>query len=82
MLSNFKMALAVRGIKQADLAIELRIPASTLSEILHERRRPDVFTRRRIATRLNVDEAWLFSKLVQIPKQKKSRGCEEISEAT
>jgi transcriptional regulator with XRE-family HTH domain len=82
MLVNIKTALAVRGMKQVDLAYELRIPASTLSEIVHERRRPDASTRRRIATRLDADEKWLFSRLVQIPMRTGPGGSEEISKAT
>lgn len=82
MLPNFKTALAVRGVTQADLAYELRIAASTLSEIVHERRRPDATIRRRIATRLNVDETWLFSRIAQIPKQTGRGRAEEISQTT
>jgi transcriptional regulator with XRE-family HTH domain len=82
MLSNFKTALAVRGVKQVDLAYELRIPASTLSEIVHGRRRPDASTRKRIAARLDVDEKWLFSRVVEIPKRAGPGEGEEISGTT
>jgi len=82
MLSNFRTALAVRGMKQADLAYKLHIPASTLSEIVHERRRPDARTRRRIAAILDVDEKWLFSRQIQIPKRIHYRRCEELSKVT
>jgi transcriptional regulator with XRE-family HTH domain len=82
MLSNLKAALAVRGMKQVDLAYELRIPASTLSEIVHERRRPDASIRWQIAQRLDADEKWLFASLVQIPKPTSSEGSEEIPETT
>jgi transcriptional regulator with XRE-family HTH domain len=80
MLPNLKAALAVRGMKQVDLAYELRIPASTLSEIVHERRRPDASIRCQIAQRLDADEKWLFASLVQIPKPTCPEGGEEISE--
>jgi transcriptional regulator with XRE-family HTH domain len=80
MLPNLKAALAVRGMKQVDLAYELRIPASTLSEIVHERRRPDASIRWRIAKKLDVDEKWLFSTLVKMPRPTSPEGGEEIPE--
>ena len=82
MLLNLKTVLAARGIKQADLAYELRIPASTLSEIVHERRRPDASMRLRIARRLDAEEKWLFSSVVRIPKPMSPEGNEESSGTT
>jgi transcriptional regulator with XRE-family HTH domain len=81
MLPNLKAALAERRMKQVDLAYELRIPASTLSEIVHERRRPAASIRDRIARRLDAEEKWLFSSHVQIPKPTSSRSEEEIVDA-
>ena len=68
MLANFKAALAAREIKQADLAFDLRIPASVISEIVNERRRADAYLRGRIARALGADESWLFSSLAKIPE--------------
>jgi transcriptional regulator with XRE-family HTH domain len=82
MLSNFKTALAARGLKQVDLAFELRIPPSSLSEIVHERRRPDASMRRRISQRLNADEQWLFATLIQIPQPTNPDAAEEFLKAT
>ena len=73
MLPNFKTALAVRGLKQVDLAFELKIPPSTISEIVQGWRHPDALTRTRIARRLGADEEWLFCKFVQIPKPTTTR---------
>lgn len=81
MLLNLKTTLAVRGMKQVDLAHELKIPASTFSEIVNGRRSPDASTRRRIAIRLDAEENWLFSRLVQIPKRESPRGSDDISES-
>jgi transcriptional regulator with XRE-family HTH domain len=65
MLLRLKFAIAARGLKQVDLALELRIPPSTLSEIINERRRPDDLTRKLISRRLGeTDEDWLFSSIV------------------
>ena len=82
MLSKIKLVLAERGMTQVDLAFELHISPSTLSEIINERRCADPATRRQIAKRLSADEAWLFSKIIQIPKQATPRGSEETSGAT
>jgi len=64
MLSNLKAALAARGMCQADLAAELRIHSSTLSEIVRGRRQADADLRARIASLLGVDEAWLFKSVI------------------
>jgi hypothetical protein len=73
MLANFKAALAARGMKQIDLALNLRIPSSTMSEIVNERRYADASTRERIASALRVEESWLFSRRVKIPEPAKLR---------
>jgi transcriptional regulator with XRE-family HTH domain len=72
MLANLKMTIAARRLKQADLAWEMQISASTFSEIVNGRRRPDASTRKRIAHRLCADEKWLFSTFAKIPKSEES----------
>jgi len=67
MLTNLKAALAVRHLRQVDLALSLKIPPSTLSEIICGRRSADPSLRARIAETLCADEAWLFSTLARIP---------------
>jgi transcriptional regulator with XRE-family HTH domain len=76
MLANFKAALAARRIKQVDLAYDVRMSSSRLSEIVNERRQANALTRKRIAHVLGVDEAWLFSASVKLPKPGNSDGTE------
>lgn len=67
MLANLKTALAARRMRQVDLALALKIPASTLSEIVCGRRQAESWLRARIAETLRADEAWLFSTVTRIP---------------
>lgn len=67
MLINLKTALAARRLRQVDLALSLKIPPSTLSEIVCGRRQADHSLRSRIAEVLRADEAWLFSSVTRIP---------------
>jgi transcriptional regulator with XRE-family HTH domain len=67
MLTNLKAALAARRMRQVELALSLRIPPSTLSEIVCGHRQADPALRARIAEALRADEAWLFSAVTRIP---------------
>jgi transcriptional regulator with XRE-family HTH domain len=67
MLANLKAALAARRLRQVDLALSLKIPPSTLSEIICGRRQAESSLRTRIAEALCADEAWLFSTFARIP---------------
>lgn len=67
MLVNLKSAIAARGFRQVDLALELKIAPSVLSEIVNGRRSADVSLRARLAEVLEADESWLFSTLTRIP---------------
>lgn len=67
MLVNLKAALAARRMRQVDLALALKIPSSTMSEIICGRRQADSSQRARVAEILRADESWLFSILVPIP---------------
>jgi transcriptional regulator with XRE-family HTH domain len=66
-LVNLKSTIAARGWTQVDFAISLKIPATMLSEIIHERREANVSLRARIAAALHTNESWLFSCVVDIP---------------
>lgn len=68
MLVNLKSALSVRGYTQWRFSLLLEIPPSVLSEIVHERRRPDPSLRARIASILQADAGWLFSSVTHIPE--------------
>lgn len=67
MLANFKATLAARKIHQVDLALQLRIDPTLLSQIVNERKQADASLRARIAGALAVDEHWLFSTFTSIP---------------
>lgn len=67
MLPNFKTILAVKRIRQVDLAQSLKISPTVLSEIINGRRQADASLRSRLAASLKVDEGWLFSTLTKIP---------------
>lgn len=67
MLSNLKMTLAARRMRQADLAVALKISPSALSEIVCGRREADASLRARIAAELRAEETWLFSTVTRIP---------------
>lgn len=72
MLLNLKSAIAARGMRQVDLAMQLKITPSVLSEIVNGRREPDASLRSRIAEALDVDEQWLFSRVTRIPRASSS----------
>jgi transcriptional regulator with XRE-family HTH domain len=69
MLLNLKTTIAVRRLTQVDLALQLRIAPTALSEIIHGRRQADPSLRARIAEALRADEAWLFSSVTRIPRR-------------
>jgi transcriptional regulator with XRE-family HTH domain len=72
MLANLKTALAARRVRQIDLALELKISPSLLSEIINGRREPNLSLRARIAEALQADERWLFACITRIPGFKKN----------
>ena len=78
-LANFKTALAARGMKQAELAIELKIAPTVLSEIVHGRRCASPSMRARLAEMLQADEAWLFSSFTRIPTRADSSAHPSVS---
>lgn len=67
MLANLKVAIAARGLRQIDLADQLEISPTALSELIHERRIPSAELRAQIAELLCADETWLFSSITYIP---------------
>jgi transcriptional regulator with XRE-family HTH domain len=67
MLLNLKTTIAARRLTQVDLALQLKIPPTTLSQIIHGRRLADGSLRARIAEALRADETWLFSTVARIP---------------
>jgi transcriptional regulator with XRE-family HTH domain len=67
-LVNFKTALAARGMRQIELALDLKVSPTVLSEIVNGRRSASPSLRARLAEVLQADEAWLFSTFTRIPK--------------
>lgn len=67
MLANLKGALAVRRLRQVDLAVLLSVTPSLLSDVVNERRPADSSLRSRIAAALDADEGWLFASVTEIP---------------
>jgi transcriptional regulator with XRE-family HTH domain len=82
MVTNLKVALAARRMRQVDLAMFLKIAPSTLSEIVCGRRQADASLRARIAEALSADEGWLFSKIARIPGPPSSNSAPVIAGAT
>jgi transcriptional regulator with XRE-family HTH domain len=70
MLSNLKVALAVRRMRQAELAAAIGISPSTLSEAIHGRVKLAPHQQQRIAEMLRADPAWLFQAVTHIPALK------------
>jgi transcriptional regulator with XRE-family HTH domain len=66
-LANLKTTIAARRLTQVDLALDLKIAPTVLSEIIHGRRQADPSLRVRLAEVLQADEDWLFSNVTQIP---------------
>ena len=69
MLANFKTALAARGMRQIELALELKVSPTVLSEIVNGRRTASPSLRARLAELLQADEACLFSSVTRIPNR-------------
>lgn len=76
MLTNVKLALAQRRMRQADLVLSIGVPPTTLSEYVNGRREMPAHLRARIAEALQADESWLFASVISIPalRQKHSSG--------
>lgn len=70
MLSNLKVALAARRLRQAELAAAIGVAPSTLSEFIHGRVELAPHQRQRIAEMLRADPAWLFTRVTHIPALK------------
>jgi transcriptional regulator with XRE-family HTH domain len=67
MYPNLKLQLWRSGIRQNRLAQLLGIHESQLSKIVNGFRKPDPQVRIRIATVLQMDEAWLFAQADAAP---------------
>ena len=62
MYPNLKLQIFKRGIRQNQLARELRISEAVLSKIIHGYREPSETERKLLCDYLEADEIWLFEK--------------------
>jgi hypothetical protein len=62
MLVNFKIALALTGERQVDLAMRCGVDPTVLSLVINERREAHGELRSKLADALKVRERWLFAK--------------------
>ncbi len=62
MYPNLKLQIFKRGVRQNQLARELRISEAVLSKIIHGYREPSAEERKLLCAYLQADEAWLFEK--------------------
>jgi transcriptional regulator with XRE-family HTH domain len=67
MYPNLKLQIFKLGIRQNQIARELRLYESQLSKIINGYREPSEVERKLIANYLNVDETWLFERHENIP---------------
>jgi len=70
MLSNLKVALAARRMRQAEVAAAIGVAPSTFSEFIHGRAELAPYQLDRIAELLRADRAWLFQAVTHIPALK------------
>jgi transcriptional regulator with XRE-family HTH domain len=67
MYPNLKLQIFKLGIRQNQIAKDLKLCESQLSKIIHGYREPSEGERRLLAGYLNVDEAWLFEPHEKLP---------------
>ena len=67
MYPNLKLQIFKSGIRQNQIAKELKFCESQLSKIIHGYREPSADERKLLAVYLNVDELWLFERHEPVP---------------
>jgi len=67
MYPNLKLQIFKSGIRQNQIARDLKLCESQLSKIIHGYREPSAQERQLLAAYLNVDEAWLFERYEGVP---------------
>jgi transcriptional regulator with XRE-family HTH domain len=71
MLPNFKAVLAVRGVRQIDLALRLKIDPCLLSKVINGRTPASLDLQEKLAQALGVDAGWLFERTINIPNSQR-----------
>jgi len=67
MYPNLKLQIFKLGIRQNQIAKDLKFCESQLSKIIHGYREPSAGERKLLAGYLNVDESWLFERHESVP---------------
>jgi transcriptional regulator with XRE-family HTH domain len=67
MYPNLKLQIFKSGIRQNQIARDLKFCESQLSKIIHGYREPSADEKQLLAAYLNVDEAWLFERYESVP---------------
>jgi transcriptional regulator with XRE-family HTH domain len=67
MYPNLKLQIFKSGIRQNQIAKDLKFCESQLSKIIHGYREPSEEERQLLAAYLNVDESWLFERYESVP---------------
>jgi transcriptional regulator with XRE-family HTH domain len=67
MYPNLKLQIFKLGIRQNQIAKDLKLCESQLSKIIHGYREPSSGERKLLAGYLNVDESWLFERHENVP---------------
>ncbi len=67
MYPNLKMQIFKLGIRQNQIARDLKFCESQLSKIIHGYREPSEGERKLLAGYLKVDESWLFDRHENLP---------------
>ncbi len=67
MYPNLKLQIFKSGIRQNQIARELKFCESQLSKIIHGYREPSAAEKQLLAAYLNVDQSWLFERYESIP---------------
>ena len=67
MYPNLKLQIFKLGIRQNQIARDLKFCESQLSKIIHGYREPSPGERKLLAGYLNVDESWLFERHEIVP---------------
>jgi len=68
MLGNLRLALSARGLRQEDLAVQIRLCRTTLSRIINGRVEARPAQRQAISAALGLDPDWLFATNWKMPK--------------
>jgi transcriptional regulator with XRE-family HTH domain len=69
MYPNLKLQIFKLGIRQNQIARDLKFCESQLSKIIHGYREPSEGERKLLAGYLRVDESWLFDRHENLPTQ-------------